>query len=124
VVERLPVEREPERVGLRKRRVDPRSPEVSAREFELLRLDVDAEESGLRELLTEDREHGADAAADLEQACSRLERRAVTDQSLSPVLCLLDEPLLLARPVAMNVTGYGKNPATASAAGPMSFWSS
>jgi hypothetical protein len=54
VVERLLAERERERVSLNKRRVDPHSLEVFAGEFELFLLDVDAEESDLREFLTED----------------------------------------------------------------------
>jgi hypothetical protein len=135
VVERLPVERERERVSLNKRRVDARPLEVSACEFELLLLDVNAEKSDVRELLAEDRQDGADSAANLEQARSAPQLSAVADQPLSPVLRLLDEPLLLARAVAMNVPGYrprvgstlqsaSRPAATASAAGPMSFGSS
>jgi hypothetical protein len=108
---------------------------VSAGEFELFLLDVDAGKSDVRELLAEDRQYSADPAADLEQACSSLQLCSVADQSLSPVLSLLDEPLLLARAVAMNVPGYrsrvgstlqsaSRLAATASAAGPMSFGSS
>jgi hypothetical protein len=66
VVERLIAERERERVSLHKRRVHPRSPKVSAGEFELLLLDVDAVESDLWEFLTKDSEDGADSAANLE----------------------------------------------------------
>ncbi len=79
VVERFLVERELERVSLHKRRVDPDSLEVSAGEFELLPLDVDAEKSGVREFLTKDCEDGADSAADLEQPCATLEICAVAD---------------------------------------------
>jgi hypothetical protein len=107
VVERAPAERERERVSLHECRVDPRSAEVSAGEFKLFRLDVDAEESDVRKFLTEDRKDGADSAADLEQPGSTLEIYAVAYQPLSQMLCLLDEPLLLARAVAVNVPGDG-----------------
>jgi hypothetical protein len=78
---------------------------VSACERELFRLDVDAEQSNARKLLTEDGQDGADAAADLEQACTGLEPSSVADQPVTPVLRLLDEPLLLARAVAVDVLG-------------------
>jgi hypothetical protein len=107
VVERLFIERERERVSLQQGRLDPRSLEVNAGEIKLLSLDIDAEESNTREFLSEDRQDRADSAADLEQACSGLELGAVADQPVSPVLCLLDEPVLLARAVAVNVLGYG-----------------
>jgi hypothetical protein len=79
VVERLLAEREREGVSLHQRRVNPRSLEVSAREFELFLLDVDADELDVREFVTEDGEDGADSAADLEQACSPLQFGAVAD---------------------------------------------
>ena len=78
---------------------------MSARELELLRLDVDPEETDAGELLPEDCEDGADSAADLEQACSRREFRAVADQPVPPVLSLVDEALLLPRAVAVYVLG-------------------
>ena len=59
-----------------------------------------------RELLPQDGEHGADAAADLEQARTRLELGSVADQPVSPMLRLLDEPLLLGRAVSVNVLGH------------------
>jgi hypothetical protein len=62
------------------------------------------------ELLPEHRQHGAHSAADLEQPRPRLERRAVGDQPVPPVLRLLDEPLLFARPVAVDVLGQVVSP--------------
>jgi hypothetical protein len=59
-----------------------------------------------RKFLSEDRQDGADSAAHLEQACPRLELSAVADQPVTPVLGLLDEPMLLARSIAVNVLGY------------------
>jgi hypothetical protein len=106
VVERLVAERERERISLGQSRLDPRPPQVASGELELSRLDVDAGESKARELLPEDGEYRADSAADLEQARPGVEPGAVADQAVSPVLCLLDEPLLLAGSVTMNVLGY------------------
>jgi hypothetical protein len=94
VVKRALAKRDRKRVSFHKRRVDPSSPEVSASEFELFLLNVDAEESDVREFLTEDREDGADSTADLEQPCSTLGLCAVADQPLSPMLCLLDRALV------------------------------
>ena len=79
MVERAIVEWECEGVSVHKCRVDPRSPEVSASEFKLFLFDVDADEPGLWEFLTEDGEDGSDAAADLEQPRSTLEFCAVAD---------------------------------------------
>src|SRR4029453_3120182 len=79
---------------------------MSVRELELLLLDVDADKADAREFLPEDRQDGADSAAHLEQACPRLELSAVADQPVAPVLGLLDEPMLLACSVAVNVLGY------------------
>jgi hypothetical protein len=52
---------------------------VSAGEFKLFAFDVDAEESGVWEFLTEDGEDGSDSAADLEQPRPMLEFCAVAD---------------------------------------------
>ena len=62
-----------------------------------------------RELLPEHRQHGAHAAADLEEARPRLELRAVADQAVAPVLRLLYEALLLGRPVTVDVRLHGDN---------------
>ena len=62
------------------------------------------------ELLPEDGKDRADAAADLEKPRSRLERGAVRDQPVPPVLCLLDQALLLARAVTVNVVGHRRKP--------------
>ena len=56
-----------------------------------------------RELLSEHGQDRAGAAADLEQPRPGRELGAVADQPLAPVLGLLDEPLLLGRPVAVDV---------------------
>jgi hypothetical protein len=79
---------------------------VHTRELELLRLDVDAEQLHAPVLLPKHREHGADTAAHLEQPRPGLERSAVADQPMAPVLCLLDEPLLLGRSVAVDIGGH------------------
>jgi hypothetical protein len=76
------------------------------RELELLRFNVHAGEVDAREFLSKDRQHRTDSAAHLEETCSRLELRAVTDQAVAPVLGLIDEPMLLACPVSVNVLGY------------------
>jgi hypothetical protein len=85
------------------------TPSATSIAIRLFLFDVDADEPDVRESLTEHREDGADSAADLEQASSALERGAVADQPISPVLGLLDEPLLLARAVAMNVAGHSSS---------------
>ena len=97
------LERDGGRIRLDQRRLDARALEVPPRVLELLRLDVDAGEAQTGELLPEHGEHGPDAAAQLEEARPGLERRPVDDQPLAPVLRLLDQPLLLARPVSVNV---------------------
>ena len=79
---------------------------MAAGELELSRLDVNAGESNAREFLPEDGEYRADSAADLEQARPGVEPGSVADQAVSPMLCLLDQPLLLAGSVTMNVLGY------------------
>lgn len=71
MVERSVIERERERIRLGQRCLDASSLKVSSRERELFRLEVDAEQLHAWELLTEDRQHRADPAADLEQARSR-----------------------------------------------------
>ena len=106
VVVRLVAERERERISLGQGRLDPRPPQVAAGEVELTRFDVNAGESNAREFLPEDREYRADSAADLEQARPGVEPGSVADQAVSPVLRLLDQPLLLAGSVTMNVLGY------------------
>src|SRR5439155_21483542 len=102
VVERAIGERECKRIGLTQRRLDARPLEVSPSEVELLLLDVDAEQLDTRVLLSQHRQNCADATADLEQTCSRVEPRAVANQPVPPVLSLLPEPLLLRRPVTVN----------------------
>ena len=79
---------------------------MSAGVLELLRLDVDAGQVEPGEFLPEHRQDGAHAGTDLEQACAGLELRAVRDQPVPPVLSLLDEPLLLGSPVAVDVAGH------------------
>lgn len=74
-----------------------------SRELQLRRFDVHACELHAWELLPENAEHRADAAADVEEARARRQLRPVGDQAMPPVLGLLDEPLLLARPVAVDV---------------------
>jgi hypothetical protein len=78
---------------------------MAAGEFELLGLDVHADQVDVRKLLPEDCEDGADSAADLEEPRTRLEVRAVADQPVSPMFGLLDKPVLLARSVAVNILG-------------------
>jgi hypothetical protein len=53
VVERPVFERERERIGLQQGRLDPDPRKVSAGEFELLRLDVDADETDTRKFVPE-----------------------------------------------------------------------
>jgi hypothetical protein len=106
VVERLVVERECAGIRLDEGGLHTGSLEVPARVRELLRLDVDAVEADARELLAEHRQHRADAAPDLQEPRSRLERRAVGDQAVAPVLRLLHETLLLARAVAVDVVAH------------------
>src|SRR2546429_2339364 len=110
VVERAIGERERERIGLTQRRLDARPLEMSPSEVELLLLDVDAEQLDTRVLLSQYRQDCADATADLEQTCSRLEFRAVANQSVTPVLGLFDEPLLLRRPITVNVLSHRPSP--------------
>jgi hypothetical protein len=105
VVERAGAERERERISLDQARFDPRSLQVFAGEIELLLLDVDADEADAWEFLPQDCEDSADSAAELEEACTRLEVGAVADQSVSPVLRLLDKAVLLACAVAVDVLG-------------------
>src|SRR6266581_2535905 len=105
-VERAIGERERERIGLAQCCLDACAREVSPREVELLLLNVDAEQLDTRVLLSQYRQNCADAAADLEQTCSRLERGAVANQPVPPVLSLLHEPLLLRRPVTVNVISH------------------
>jgi hypothetical protein len=105
-VERFVSEGELVRVGLQQRCLDPGPLEVPAGEVELLRLDVDADEADARKFLPEHCQHGTCAAADLEEARSRLELRAVSDQTMPPVLRLLHEPLLLGGRVAVNVVRH------------------
>jgi hypothetical protein len=76
------------------------------RELELLPFNVHAGEVDRREFLSKDRQYRADSAADLEEACARLEFRAVTNEAVPPVLGLIDEPMLLACPVSVNILGY------------------
>jgi len=112
VVEGAIGERERERVALTQRCLDAGSLEVFPSEVELLLLDVDAEQLDARVLLTKHRQDCADATADLEQTCPRLELGAVADQPVPPVLSLLDEPLLLRRPVTVNVFSQRPSPTT------------
>jgi hypothetical protein len=77
-----------------------------AGEFELLLLNVYADEVDGREFLPKDGQDRTDSAADFEEACTRRQVRAVSDQPVSPVLSLLDKPMLLACPVSVNVLGY------------------
>ena len=106
VVERLVLEWECESIGFLQRCLDPGPLEVTAGEVELPRLAVDAEQAEPRKFLSEHRQYCTHSAADLEQARSGRELRAVGDQPVPPVLRLLDEPLLLARSVAVNVVGH------------------
>jgi hypothetical protein len=106
VVEGLVCERERNCVRLYECRFDSRFPQVSAGVVELFWLDVDAVQTHARKFVAEDCEHCADAAADLEQTRARRERRAVGDQPVSPVLRLLDQALLLARAVAVDVVSH------------------
>ena len=106
MVEGLVGERERSRVSLDQGRLDLGSLEVPAGERELRRLDVDPVQDDPRELLAEHRKHRADTAADLEQPRPRLQRGAVRDQTVAPVLRLLDEALLLTGAVAMHVVGH------------------
>jgi catechol 2,3-dioxygenase-like lactoylglutathione lyase family enzyme len=103
VVEGLVRERQGKRVALAQGRLDSGSPEMAARELELCRLDVDADETQTGKLLSEHGQHRADATSDFEQACTGAELRAIRDQAMAPVLGLLDEPLLLDRPVSVDV---------------------
>src|SRR5215213_5488640 len=79
---------------------------MPARERELLRLAVDAGKAHAGKLLAQHGEHSARAAADLEEPRSPRECRPVTDEPLSPVLGLRNEPFLLGRPVAVDVLGH------------------
>jgi hypothetical protein len=106
VVERTILERKRQGVGIHQRRLDAGPLEVAAGEVELLRFDVDSREDDPRKLLAEDSEHRTDAAPDLEQPRARRKRSAVGDQPVTPVLRLLDESLVLARPVAVDVVGH------------------
>src|SRR5438093_8427301 len=110
VVEGAVGERERERVGLTQRCLDARPLEVAPSEVELLLFDVDAEQLDTRILLSQYRQDCADPTADLEQTCSRLELGAVANQSVPPVLGLLHEPLLLRRPVSVNVISHRRQP--------------
>ena len=111
VVERRVLERERQRVGFQQCRLDSASLEVNTRELELLRLDVDAEQSHARELLPEHRQHRSHAAADLEQSRPGLElacrRESAGAASARPV----DEALLLLRRVAMDIPAHGNHAA-------------
>src|SRR5881275_3032255 len=109
VVERASRERERERIGLTQRCIDPGPLEVSPGEVELPLLDVDPEQSDTRILLPEYRQDRADPTADLEQTRPRLEVGAVADQPVPPVLGLLHEPLLLRRPVTVNVVSHASS---------------
>src|SRR6185437_2361643 len=82
---------------------------VHAREVELPLLDVDAREPQSVVLVAEHREHGADAAADLEQPRAGRELGSVADQAVPPVLRLGDQPLLLGRRVAVDEARHGPN---------------
>lgn len=106
VVERPVRERERERVGLEQGRLDTGLLEMPARVVELRGLDVDPVETDAGELLSQHGQHGAHAAADLEEPRPGLEGRAVRDEPVPPVLCLLDESLLLARAVPMDVLAH------------------
>jgi hypothetical protein len=82
----------------------------------LFLLDVDSDEADPREFLPQDGEDGANSAADLEQAGTRLEPGAVADQSVSPVLRLFDKAVLLACAVAVDVLGDASRLGSASQA--------
>ncbi len=122
MVERAVVERERERIALYQAGFDTSSPQMLARELELLLLDVDADEADPREFLPQYGEDGADAAADLEEAGTRLELGAVADQPVSPMLRLLDKAVLLACAVAVNVLGDAPRLGSASQAAPRVAW--
>src|SRR5262249_38964845 len=77
-----------------------------AGELELHRLDVDADQMDARELLPKHGQYCADAASDLQQARPGGELGAVCNQPVPPMLCLLHEPLLLPRAVAVDVVGH------------------
>ena len=96
---------------------------MAAGELELSRLDVDAGKPNAREFLPEDGEYRADSAADVEQARPGVEPGSVADQAVSPVLCLLDQPLLLAGSVTMNVLGYATRSGTGRNAASTTFLS-
>jgi hypothetical protein len=117
VVERVLPERERQRITLYQAGCYPGSLQMSAGELELLLLDVHADEADAREFLPEDRQDGAHSAAHLEHTCPRLELRAVADQPVSPVLSLLDEPMLLACSIAVNVVGDASRLGSVLAAG-------
>src|SRR5215216_2803762 len=106
MVKRLVLERECERIGFEHGRFDSGPRKVFAGKVELLRLDVDTDETEVWEFLPEYREYGAHAAADFEQARPRPKLGTVGNQLVAPVLRLFHEPLLLGGSVAVNVVGH------------------
>src|SRR5262245_28379014 len=68
----------------------------------LLRLDIDPRQRRLRIRLSDHAQHGARAAADFQQPIAAGQRKFFVDER-SPMVCLRDQPILLAEVVSVDI---------------------